>query len=153
MKSFLLPPRDPDLYQLQREQELADAKKPPIINLYPGGDKEGRSLLDKFGSTRSTSSSTAGAPTTKQTEVDWGDNLSAADFMAFTVTDGDVASSDRIVAWLAYEAPTDKDLDELEFDGFTISTVAGTGEFTLALLSLNGPVYGAFKFNYIIGGS
>lgn len=85
----------------------------------------------------------------KQTEVDFG-SMPVAE-KTFTVSDADVATSSQIIAMIAYEAPTGKDLDEVEMDPFNVRAAPGSGEFTLWLQALHGLVIGKFKVNYLIG--
>ena len=86
----------------------------------------------------------------KQTEIDFGDDNYQTE-KSFTVTDADVAATDQLVGWVAYEAPTGKDLDEVEMDVLDLKFVSGAGSFTVFTKSLEGSVYGPFKCNYIIG--
>lgn len=86
-----------------------------------------------------------------QTEVDWGDNSTNEDVMSFTVTDATITSGQRITAQVAYEAPTGRDVDELDGQPLTCMCVAGSGQFTLVMQSLNGPFNGKVKVNYTVG--
>ena len=52
---------------------------------------------------------------------------------------------------MAYEAPTGKDLDELDMDGLDLKFGPGTGQFTLYARGLDGYVADKFKINYLIG--
>ena len=86
----------------------------------------------------------------KQTEIDFG--TASVWEKTFTITDARVTTSSYLVARLAYVAPTDKYLDELEFDTFDFQCVqAGAGSFTLYARALDGPVSGKFKVNYVVG--
>ena len=85
----------------------------------------------------------------KQTEIDFG-TTPVAD-SSFTITDADVAATDQIVAQVAYEAPTGKDLDEIEMDTLSLRCGAGAGQFTLFATGMDGYVADKFKINYIVG--
>ena len=85
----------------------------------------------------------------KQTEVDFGaDPVAEA---SFTITDADVSGTSQLIASVAYEAPTGKDLDELDMDGLDLKCGPGTGQFTLYARGLDGYVADKFKINYLIG--
>lgn len=85
----------------------------------------------------------------KQVEVDFG--ATPVRMAIFTISDGDVSGTSKIFPVIAYEAPTGKYLDELEFDSFTLQTgQAGTGTFKLVAHSQNGLVAGKFKINYSV---
>lgn len=86
-----------------------------------------------------------------QVEIDFGD-VNYVTEQAFTITDPNVLPTSHITASLAYDAPTDKDLDEVEMDELEI--MAGqcqTGSFTLFVKAMEDSVYGAFKINYMVG--
>lgn len=85
----------------------------------------------------------------KQTEVDFGTTpLAEAEF---TVSDADVSASSQIIGGIAYEAPTGKDLDELEMDAIDVKFQPGSGEFIVRLTGLNGYLADKFKVNYLVG--
>jgi hypothetical protein len=85
----------------------------------------------------------------KQTEIDFGTTpVSEASFL---ITDVDVSAVSQLIGWLAYEAPTGKDLDELEMDTIDLKFAPGVGEFTLYAKPLDGYVADKFKVNYLIG--
>lgn len=85
----------------------------------------------------------------KQTEIDFGS--SGIDTSEFVIMDTDVSSTSQLIGNVAYEAPTNKDLDELEFDQFDLKFAPGSGQFILRITSLNGCVADKFKINYLIG--
>ena len=90
-----------------------------------------------------------GSADIKQTEIDFGSTpVSEA---SFTVVDAGVSGSSQLTGQVAYEAPTGKDLDEVEMDAFHLSFGPGSGQFTLFIQSLEGLVIGKFKINYLIG--
>lgn len=86
----------------------------------------------------------------KQTEVDFGSTPVSEG--TFTITDGDVTGASQIIASLAYEAPTGKDLDELEMDKLIIMCGNGSGQFDIYITTADGSyLAGTFKINYLIG--
>jgi hypothetical protein len=85
----------------------------------------------------------------KQIEIDFGSlPVSEAKFL---ITDASVTSSSHITGSVAYEAPTGKDLDELEMDGLDLKFGPGAGQFTLYAVGENGYVADKFKINYVVG--
>lgn len=86
----------------------------------------------------------------KQTEVDFGSTpVSEA---TFTIIDVDVLVSSQIIGTLAYEAPTGKDLDELEMDKLIIMCGNGSGQFDMHITAADGSYLAdTFKINYLIG--
>ena len=67
---------------------------------------------------------------------------------ALTVTDAAVVPSSIITANIAGPMPGTKDADELEFDRMILHAVAGTGQFTLYVEAIPGPIYGQFPIAY-----
>jgi len=89
-------------------------------------------------------------PIMKQTEVDFGSTPLAS--QSFAVTDTDIDTNSHITAQLAYEAPTGKDLDEVEMDMLHIIGAPAAGSMTLFIQSVDGSYLAdKFKINYIIG--
>jgi hypothetical protein len=84
----------------------------------------------------------------KQIEVDFG--TVPVDLMVFTITDSDITTSSKIIGSLAYVAPTGRSLDELEFVELNLEFGAGAGSAPLYAQSLNGPVEGKYKINYVV---
>jgi hypothetical protein len=82
-----------------------------------------------------------------QIEIDFG--LTPIDEKDFTIVNALITPTTNIIAQIAYVAPTNKELDELEFDSFDFRCVAGTGSFTLHARSLEGYVSEKFKVNYL----
>lgn len=94
-------------------------------------------------------SSTPGTVNVKQTEIDFGTTpLAEAEF---TVVDSDVTTGSQIIGTIAYEAPTGKDLDELEMDGIDLKFQPGTGQFIVRVKGLEGDLHDKFKINYLVG--
>ncbi len=95
--------------------------------------------------------SSPGASSTniKQTEIDFGETPVAE--ASFLVTDVDVGGTSQLIASVAYEAPTGKDLDELDMDGLDLKLAPGAGQFTIYARGMDGYVADKFKINYLIG--
>src|ERR1700741_1143891 len=85
----------------------------------------------------------------KQTEIDFG-ALPVSE-ASFTITDADVTATSKITGNIAYEAPTGKDLDEVEMDALDLKFAPGNGQFTLYVKGLEGYVADKFKVNYQVG--
>ncbi len=91
----------------------------------------------------------SGVTNIKQTEIDFGTTpVSEASFL---ITDADVLVGSQLIGNVAYEAPTGKDLDELEMDGLDLKFAPGAGQFTLYARGLDGYVADRFKINYLVG--
>ncbi len=87
---------------------------------------------------------------TKQIEIDFGTGL-YINYKKFIISDNDINKGDIIIANIAYDAPTNKSLDEIEMD--PIICTAGTtnnGSFNLLVKGLEGSLRNKFKINYII---
>jgi hypothetical protein len=84
-----------------------------------------------------------------QVEVDFGST--PVDGTAFTITDNTVTSSSFITASLAYDAPTGKDLDEVEMDNLVIRCGTPTaGSFSMFIATADGSYLAdKFKINYM----
>lgn len=85
----------------------------------------------------------------KQTEVDFG--TTPVSEASFVITDADVAPTSQLIGFVAYEAPTGKDLDELDMDTLDLKFAPGSGQATLYATCLTGYIAGNFKVNYLIG--
>ena len=86
----------------------------------------------------------------KQVEVNFGE-ASIGNQAIFSIRDSDVFSGQSIIANIAYQAPTDKDLDEIEMDIITCSAGSiSDGNFQLLVTGNEGSLAGAFKINYTI---
>ncbi len=91
----------------------------------------------------------AGSTNIKQTEIDFG-TLPVSE-KEFTITDSDVLITSQLIGNIAYEAPTGKDLDELEMDAIDLKFQPGAGSFKIYAKGLEGYVADKFKVNYLIG--
>lgn len=86
----------------------------------------------------------------KQTEIDFG-TTPVADG-TFTVVDPDVKTNSNLIAAISYEAPTGKDLDEIEMDMIGIVCAPGNKQFIMFIRSVDGSyLHDKFKVNYLIG--
>ena len=85
-----------------------------------------------------------------RTEVDFG--ALPINEKEFTITDATVLATSNITAEIAYEAPTGKELDEIEMDSFNIICGQATnGTFKIIVKSLDGSYLAdKFKINYSI---
>ncbi len=84
-----------------------------------------------------------------QAEVDFG--TTPVGNGTFTITDASVTTSSHIVAEMAYEAPTSKDLDEIEMDDIMLRCQPGTGQFTMFARSVDHSLLAdKFKINYFV---
>jgi hypothetical protein len=85
-----------------------------------------------------------------QTEVDFGTTPLAE--QTFTITDAAATIGSKIMATVAYDAPTGKDLDEIDMDDLVIKCGNATSGFFNMFIKSNDGSYLAdkFKINYII---
>ena len=94
-------------------------------------------------------SSGAGSTNIKQTEVDFG--TTPVSEKEFTITDADVLVTSQLIGNVAYEAPTGKELDELEMDSLDLKFAPGAGQFKIYAKGLDGYLADKFKINYLVG--
>lgn len=87
--------------------------------------------------------------TVTQTEVDFGATPVANG--TFTITDNTITSASIVTASTAYDAPTSKDLDEIEMDDLIIRCGQATaGSFTMFIQTNCGSYLAdKFKINYM----
>lgn len=91
----------------------------------------------------------SGSANIKQTEIDFGTTpVSEASFL---ITDADVSAGSQLIGSVAYEAPTGKDLDEMEMDTLDLKFAPGSGAFTLYARGLDGYIADKFRINYLVG--
>lgn len=82
-------------------------------------------------------------------EVDFGTTPVAN--ATFTVTDGMVNAGSHIVAQVAWEAPNNKDIDEIEMDDVQLRCQPGAGTFTIFAQAADGSYLAdRFKINYFV---
>lgn len=94
-------------------------------------------------------SGAASPPNIKQTEIDFGTTPVAE--AEFIVADVDVSAGSQIIGSVAYEAPTGKDLDELEMDALDLKFGPGAGQLTIRARGLDGYLADKFRINYLVG--
>jgi hypothetical protein len=90
-----------------------------------------------------------GSGNAKQVEIDFG-SLPVAE-AKFLIADAGVSPTSHIVGCVAYEAPTGKDLDEMEMDELDLKFGPGSGQFTIYARGRDGYIADKFKINYMIG--
>lgn len=88
-------------------------------------------------------------PIMKQTEVDFGST--PVESASFVVVDTAVTTAMHITGQVAYEAPTGKDLDELEMDSLECLFAPGAGQLTIFIRGREGYIADKFKINYVLG--
>ena len=71
-------------------------------------------------------------------------------YKTFTVIDGYVTTSSKILAVQSGNAAIGRSADENEMDPMMFSAVSGNGRFTLIATTLNGPVINNYKVIYMI---
>jgi hypothetical protein len=101
------------------------------------------------GATGATGPAGGGGANIKQTEIDFG--TTPVSEASFVIADVDVTAGSQLIGSVAYEAPTGKDLDELEMDGLDLKFAPGSGSFTLYVRGMDGYVADKFKINYLVG--
>jgi hypothetical protein len=69
----------------------------------------------------------------------------------FTVNDGTVTSTSDIAVTMSSRVATGRIGNDAEWDGFTLSALAGTGSFDVSVIATPGPVVGKRNFQYQIG--
>jgi hypothetical protein len=85
-----------------------------------------------------------------QVEIDLGATPVAN--ATIVVTDTRVTVNSHVTAQVAYEAPTGKDLDEIEMDNLIIRCQPGVGQFIMYITTTDGSYLAdKFKINYLIG--
>ncbi len=125
---------------------LDGVSKVPTINL--GGSGASSSNYLRGDQTWATPTGAGGADV-KQTEIDFG--ATPIGEALFIITDTSVSTSSQIIGSVAYEAPTGKELDELEMDTIALKFAPGTGQFTIYAKGLEGYLADKFKINYLVG--
>jgi len=69
----------------------------------------------------------------------------------FVVTDATITSSSHIMVTQSGTASTGRSADENEMDPITFSGTPQSGQFILIANTLNGPVVGKYRANYMVG--
>ncbi len=88
--------------------------------------------------------------TIKQTEIDFGST--PINSKIFTITEASATATSKILVSVAYDAPTGKELDELEMDTLYVTAGnASAGQFDLIVSAIDGSyLHDKFKINYLI---
>ena len=90
--------------------------------------------------------------TTKQIEIDFGATTDDYKYeKSFTIIDAEVSATSKILAQVAYVAPTGREADEAEVDPVSIVCAPGAGNFIMRVRGLEGRLYGTYKVNYTVG--
>jgi len=85
-----------------------------------------------------------------QTEVDFG--ATPVSNATFTVTDSNVSATSQLIAQVAWEAPTGKEVDEIEMDDLQIRCKPAAGSFDMYIETADGSYLAdKFKINYLVG--
>ena len=128
----------------------------PVVRQTVTGSRSGNAALASLltglateGLVTDSSSAGVAGGDLKQTEIDFG--VTPVAELEFTIVDADVSPTSQLMGGVAYEAPTGKDLDELEMDQLDLKFAPDTGQFKLYVTGLTGYVAGTFKINYLIG--
>jgi len=125
---------------------LDSTTKVPVVELATGTPDGTKFLRDD----RTWQSPGASSTNIKQTEVDFG--VTPVADGTFTVVDADVSGTSQLLAQVAYEAPTGKDVDEIEMDDLQIRCQPGTGQFVMFIKVADGSYLAdKFKVNYLVG--
>ena len=114
-----------------------------LMQKYPGGTSNFLRADGTFASPGASSTNI------KQAEIDFG--ATPVCEASFLITDADVSATSQLIGTVAYEAPTGKDLDELDMDGLDLKFAPGVGQFTLYARGQDGYVADRFKINYLVG--
>lgn len=83
-----------------------------------------------------------------ETEIDFGSTPTWD--KTFTITDGTVSGSSKIMVLPSGNVGTDRVGNDWEWDSLMLSALAGSGQFTLSALAMPGPVVGKRKVFYTV---
>ncbi len=81
-----------------------------------------------------------------EVEIDFGSSPMWS--KSFTIIDGNVSPSSKLVATQSGSAATGRDADENEMDALILNCKPGSGQFTMNAFAFPGPVSGKYKINY-----
>lgn len=142
--------------ELDNVDNTSDANKPvstaqqTALDLKQATLVSGTNIKTVNGSTLLGSGDLAVSASITQTEVDFGTTPLAE--KTFSITDAGAIVGSKITATVAYDAPTGKDLDEIEMDDLIIKCGNATaGFFDMLIRAVDGSYLSdKFKINYII---
>lgn len=103
--------------------------------------------LSMSGTTLNASGGGAGASWT-EVEIDFGTKPIFGN--TFTVTDGSVSGTSKIIAVPSGNVATSRVGNDLEWDNLILGAIAGAGSFVLSALAFPGPVVGKRKVFYTV---
>jgi hypothetical protein len=89
------------------------------------------------------------AATVTTVELDFGSTPVTS--KQFTVIDGTISGTSKVVIVQSGAAATGRQADENEMDPLGVSATPGTGQMTVMAHALRGSVIGKYKFNYMVG--
>lgn len=90
-----------------------------------------------------------GSTTITSIEVDFG--TTPTSYKTFNIIDSAVSASSSLIINQSGTPATGRPADESEMDPIIFAGKAASGSFTLIASTLNGPVVGKYKVNYIVG--
>lgn len=83
-----------------------------------------------------------------QTEIDFG--TTPVSHAIFTIIDANITTNSYIIGQVAWQAPTNKDIDEIEMDALEIKCQPSGGGFFMYVSSQDGSYLAdKFKINYL----
>lgn len=88
-----------------------------------------------------------GGGTWTEVEIDFGSGTPKFDAQ-FTVTDAEVSGTSKIIVMESGKAATGRVSGDAQWDQLQLSAEPGTGNFTLYVLAIPGPVVGKRKIQY-----
>jgi hypothetical protein len=90
-----------------------------------------------------------GSGSVTQIEIDFGTTPTRS--KTFVITNAGITTTSKILLTQAGTAATGRQADENEMDPIIFAGIPSTGQFTLIASSLNGPVVGKYRVNYMAG--
>ena len=69
----------------------------------------------------------------------------------FTIINPNVQPTSQVTGKIAYQAPTGKDLDELEMDAIDLKFGSGNGSILIYVKGMEGYLHDKFIINYLVG--
>jgi len=129
---------------------LSHASSGAVATTYGNGTFIPTVTVDAFGHITGISNTAVTSSVHKQTEINFGTIPLSEN--TYIIVDASVTTTSKIIGSIAYEAPTGKDLDEVEMDQFDLKFGPGTGQFTVFVSMENNDLFsGNVKINYLVG--